>query len=113
MPQAEDEIDDIVQEIAVMAQCDSAYVTRYYGAAAASGAPTRPPQPPCVWIRQARRGRCILRRLSVALAWSGSHVSGTKLWIVMEYVGGGSILDMMDAGHMSEEHIKTVVYDVR
>jgi hypothetical protein len=31
----------------------------------------------------------------------------------MEYVGGGSILDMMDAGDMDEEHIKTVIYDVR
>ena len=40
------------QEIAVMSQCDSPYVTRYFG----------------------------------------SYVSGTKLWIVMEYVGGGSVL---------------------
>ena len=44
---------------------------------------------------------------------SGSYVSGTKLWIIMEYVGGGSILDMMDAGNMSEEYIKTIIYDVR
>eukprot|EP00967_Tisochrysis_lutea_P017998 scaffold20394_cov36-Tisochrysis_lutea.AAC.1 len=43
---------------------------------------------------------------------SGSYVSGTKLWIIMEYVGGGSILDMMDAGNMSEEYIKTIIYDV-
>ena len=35
-----------------MSQCDSPYVTRYFG----------------------------------------SYVSGTKLWIVMEYVGGGSVL---------------------
>jgi serine/threonine protein kinase len=52
LEQAEDEIDDIQQEIAVMAQCDSQHVTRYYG----------------------------------------SYIAGTKLWIVMEYVGGGSVL---------------------
>lgn len=52
LEQAEDEIEDIRQEIAVMAQCDSPHVTRYYG----------------------------------------SYVTGTKLWLIMEYVGGGSIL---------------------
>ena len=51
-----------------MAQCDSAYVTRYYS----------------------------------------SFVTGTKLWLVMEYVGGGSILDMMDAGPLKEEYVQTV-----
>ena len=30
-----------------------------------------------------------------------SYVEGTKLWIVMEYVGGGSILDIMDNGPVS------------
>ena len=73
LEQAEDEIDDIQQEIAVMSQCDSPYVTRYFG----------------------------------------SYVSGTKLWIVMEYVGGGSVLDMMDAcGTMEEECIAAVMHEV-
>mmetsp|Transcript_18990 Transcript_18990/g.31797 ORF Transcript_18990/g.31797 Transcript_18990/m.31797 type:complete len:567 (+) Transcript_18990:59-1759(+) len=72
LEQAEDDIDDIQQEIAVMAQCDSPYVTCYYG----------------------------------------SHVLGSKLWIVMEYVGGGSILDMMDAGPIKEEYIQTIMHEV-
>ena len=71
LEQAEDEIDDIQQEIAVMAQCDSKHVTRYFG----------------------------------------SYVSGTKLWIVMEYVGGGSVLDMMDSGPLCELYIATIMHE--
>ena len=53
LEQAEDEIEDIQQEISVMAQCDSPHVTRYYG----------------------------------------SHVVGTKLYLIMEYCSGGELFD--------------------
>ena len=69
LEQAEDEIEDIQQEISVMAQCDSPHVTKYYG----------------------------------------SYVVGTRLYLIMEYVGGGSILDMMDAGTIDEAQIATVM----
>ena len=69
LEQAEDEIEDIQQEIAVMAQCDSPHVTKYYG----------------------------------------SYVVGTKLHLIMEHVGGGSVLDMMDAGPIDEAQIATIL----
>ena len=39
----------------------------------------------------------------------GSYVVGTRLYLIMEYVGGGSILDMMDAGTIDEAQIATVM----
>ncbi|THH33692.1 hypothetical protein EUX98_g616 [Antrodiella citrinella] len=64
----DDDISEIQQEIANLAQCDSEYVTRYYG----------------------------------------SFVVNYKLWIVMEYLSGGSCLDLLKAGIFSEAHIAVI-----
>jgi len=69
---AEDEIEDIQQEIAVLAQCDSNYVTRYYG----------------------------------------SYLKDTKLWIAMEFLGGGSVLDLMKPGPLEEKYVCIILREV-
>ncbi|KAI0677520.1 Pkinase-domain-containing protein [Trametes maxima] len=65
---SDDDISEIQQEIASLAQCDSEYVTRYYG----------------------------------------SFVVAYKLWIVMEFLAGGSCLDLLKAGPFSEAHIAVI-----
>ncbi|KAG8925935.1 hypothetical protein FRC02_009312 [Tulasnella sp. 418] len=65
---SDDDISEIQQEIAHLAQCDSDYVTRYYG----------------------------------------SFVKGYKLWIIMEYLAGGSCLDLLKPGPFQEAHIAVV-----
>jgi serine/threonine protein kinase len=59
---SDDDISEIQAEIAHLAQCDSDYITRYYG----------------------------------------SFVKGYKLWIVMEYLAGGSCYDLLKAGVFPE-----------
>ncbi|OJJ06103.1 hypothetical protein ASPVEDRAFT_312021 [Aspergillus versicolor CBS 583.65] len=65
---SEDDIQEIQQEISVLATCASPYVTQYYA----------------------------------------SFLRGHKLWIVMEYLGGGSCLDLLKPGVFNEAHVAIV-----
>lgn len=77
LEEAEDEIEDIQQEITVLSQCDSPYITKYYG----SYLKVRD----ALLFFHAKLGHFIQKIL----------FQGTKLWIIMEYLGGGSALDLV------------------
>ncbi|KAI9595400.1 kinase-like domain-containing protein [Syncephalis fuscata] len=72
METAEDDISDIQQEIALLSQCDSPYITQYFS----------------------------------------SHVKGYKLWIVMEYMAGGSCLDLLKPCPFSENDIAIILREL-
>eukprot|EP01135_Chromosphaera_perkinsii_P000378 Nk52_evm25s78 gene=Nk52_evmTU25s78 len=69
---AEDEIEDIQLEIKVLSQCDSPYVTKYYG----------------------------------------SYLQKSNLWIVMEYLGGGSCLDLLECKPLEEIYAAAIIKSI-
>lgn len=45
-------------------------------------------------------------------AYKDSFIRGTKLWIVMEYMGGGSCLDLLALGTLSEAQVATIMKEL-
>lgn len=44
--------------------------------------------------------------------YSGSFIAGTKLWIIMEYLAGGSVLDVMRNGPLDEAFIAIILREL-
>ncbi|OZJ03609.1 hypothetical protein BZG36_03687 [Bifiguratus adelaidae] len=67
-----DDLADIQQEIAILSQCHSEFITRY----------------------------------------KGSIVHNYQLWIVMEYLSGGSCLDLLQPGQIPEHYIAIILREL-
>lgn len=119
LEEAEDEIEDIQQEIMVLSQCDSPFVTKYYGSYLkvrfipigffGLGHRSNPRQ------KISRPRDLIVSNMflmRILIIWTLFHRQGTKLWIIMEYLGGGSALDLMKAGNFEEMHIAVILREV-
>ena len=72
LEKAEDEIEEIQQEIAVLSQCAHENITRYYG----------------------------------------SMISSSQLWIVMEFMAAGSVLDLLQPKPLDESYIAIICREV-
>ena len=94
LEEAEDEIEDIQQEIMVLSQCESNYVTRYHGSH--------------LKVRQ----HCPHSNHTAPASVFTLSPQGTKLWIIMEYLGGGSALDLMMAGAFDEAFIAIILREI-
>ncbi|KAK2946050.1 putative serine/threonine protein kinase [Blattamonas nauphoetae] len=71
LEEAEDEIEDIQKEIAILTECETKYITKYFG----------------------------------------SFVQGSKLWIVMEFLEGGSCQELRSIGPFDEAQISVILHD--
>lgn len=72
LEKAEDEIEDIQQEIAILSQCKCPYITKYIG----------------------------------------SYTKESKLWIIMEFLSGGSGLDIMKPGPVEERYAAIILREI-
>jgi len=44
--------------------------------------------------------------------YHGSYLKGTKLWIIMEFLAGGSVLDLIKPGPITEDNVATILKEL-